>query len=102
METKEMMRKKIEFLDRLFKLLKCRQEILEFLKAEKLITDDTMQLILHDHHQTHSTKVAVLLEELLQQDKLQLADYEWTLLPHELMKLTLVSQSARKEFVYSV
>lgn len=97
-----MARKKIEFLDRMFKLLKCRQEILDFLKGEKLITDDVAQLILHDHHQTHSTKIVSLLEELQTKDDLQLVDYEWTILPKELMKLTLVSKSARKEFVYSV
>lgn len=96
------MRRKIDFLDRLFKVLQCRVEILRFLRDEKLITDDVMQNILHDQHQTHSTKIAMMLEELVQAEKLQLVDYEWTILPKELLKLTIVSAEAKKEFTYSV
>lgn len=96
------MKRKIEFLDRLFKVLQCRVEILQFLKDEKLITDDVMQNLLHDQHQQHSTKIAMMLEELAQSDKLQLVDYQWTILPNELLKLTIVSAEAKKEFTYSV
>jgi sulfur carrier protein ThiS len=96
------MRKKIEFLDRMFKVLHCRNDILEHLKLQKLITDDVMQGILHDAHQTHSTRIAGLLDELASTDKVQLVSYEWTILPKELMKLTIVTDSDKKEFVYSV
>lgn len=95
------MRKKIECLDRLFVLLRCRSEILQFLKDEKLITDDTLNVILMEHHATHSTKIATLLEELVKDDKLQLVDYEWTILPKELVKLSLVTKVTKKEFAYA-
>ncbi len=96
------MRKKIECLDRLFVTLKCRNEILEYLKGEKLITDDVMQHLLHDHHSTHSTKIASLMEELLKAEKLQLVDYSWTILPKEFIQLSIVSKDSKKDFTYSV
>src|SRR5688500_4941067 len=97
-----LMKRKIEFLDRLFKQLKCRQEILDFLKSEKLVNDDLVQRILHDNHQTHSTTIASLMEQLQKEDKLQLVSYEWTVLPTELLKLTLVTPLCKREWVYSV
>ena len=96
------MRKQIEFLDRLFKLIQCRGDILDFLKSEKLITDDQKQQLLHDNHETHSTKIASLLNELQQSEQLHLVSYEWTVLPSELMKLTIVSSNDKKEFIYTV
>ena len=96
------MRKKIEFLDRMFDRLKNRIEILEFLKLSKLINDDTMQSILHDNHAQHSTVIAGLLTDLSKEEKVQLISYDWTILPHEIMKLTIVTDSDKKEFIYSV
>jgi hypothetical protein len=61
-----------------------------------------MQGILHDAHQTHSTRIASLLHELAQAEKIQLLSYEWTLLPKELLRLTIVTDSDKKEFTYSV
>ena len=96
------MRKKVECLNRLFDTLKCRSDILDYLKEEKLISDDVAQGILHDNHTQHASKIASILEELARADKLQLVDYEWTILPKELVKLTLVSRNNKKEFAYSV
>ena len=96
------MRKKIEFLDRLFKVLHCRNDILEYLKVQKLIDDNTMQALLHEQHTTHSTRIAGLLEGLVAEERVQLVSYEWTVLPKELMKLTIVTDTDKKEFVYSV
>lgn len=96
------MRKKIECLERLFALLKCRNDLLQFLKEEGVINDDTMQNTLHEHHGTHATKIAGMLEEAVRTEKLQLVDYEWTILPIELVKLTIVSRNSKKEFAYEI
>lgn len=96
------MRKRIDFLEQLFKKLQCRTEILQFLRDEKLISDDLMQTILHENHLTHTTKIAMLLNDLVKEEKLQLVDYEWTVLPKEFLKLTIVSAEDKKEFFYSV
>lgn len=94
--------KKIEFLENLFKKLQCRVEILGFLRDEKIISDDVVAHILNDPHNTHSTQIFSLLEKLQKEDKLQLVDYEWAILPKELIKLTLVTHSTKREFTYSV
>jgi hypothetical protein len=91
----------VEFLARIFDLLKCRTAILEYLKEEKLITDDFMQGLLNEHYSSHPTRIAGLLDRLNKEDKLQLVDYEWTILPFERLKLTLVSNTGKKEFEYS-
>ena len=96
------MRKKIEFLDRMFDRLKNRSDILEFLKLHKLINDDVMQNILHENHRTHSTVIASLLQDLVKEEKVQLVSYDWTILPIEIMKLTIVTETDKKEFMYSV
>jgi hypothetical protein len=95
-----MMKRRQEFLNRLFDLIKCRTLILEYLKEEKLISDDLVQTLLVEHHSTHAARIATLLDELHKQDRLQLVDYEWTILPFEHLKLTIVSHSGKKEFFY--
>lgn len=94
------MKKKIDFLNRMFELLRNKVEILEYLKMEKLITDDQMQRFLNENHIQHASRLAFMLEDLLLDEKLQLADYEWTILPFEVLKLTLVSATSKKEFIY--
>lgn len=96
------MKRKVEFLARLFDLLKCRNQILDFLKDEKLVTDDAVQTLLAEHYSSHATRIATLLTELGQADKLQLVDYEWTILPFERLKLTLVTNNQKKEFEYTI
>lgn len=95
------MKRKIEFLTRLFDLLKCRNSLLEYLKEEKLISDDVMQNMLAEHYSTHASKIAFLLQDLQKSDQLQLLDYEWSILPFERLKLTLVTRTGKKEFEYS-
>lgn len=94
--------KKIQCLDTLFDKLRCRVEIFEFLRDEKLIADDDMQRVLNEMHNTHATHLFNILETLQREDNVQLVDYEWTLLPKELIKLTIVTSNTKKEFTYTV
>jgi len=96
-----MKKRQIEFLNRIFELLKCRSELLLFLKEERLITADTIHNITSQHHTLHAESVAALLAELAKQDKLQLLYYEWTILPIEHMKLTLITNHSKKEFEFN-
>lgn len=95
------MKRRVEFLNRIFDLLKCRTAILEYLRDEKIITDDAVQTLLNEHHSAHASRIATLLADLVKKDKLQLVDYEWSILPLERMKLTLVSMNNKKEFEYN-
>lgn len=92
------MNKKIECLNRLFKLLACRQEILEFLAEEKVIPQVAVQDILHSTHQTHAAQMATIMDVAVKEGQLQLVDYEWTILPVERVSLTIVSNNTKKEF----
>jgi len=96
------LRKKIDCMNRLFETLNCRVEILQYLREEKLMTDDAVQHLLHENHLQHAQKIVSILGELQQTDKLQLVDYEWTVLPKEIIRLTLVSRNNKKEFAYSI
>lgn len=96
------MRNKIAFLNRLFETLKCRNEILQFLRDEKIISDDVMQNILHETHTQHASKIYTLLQELLQAEVLQVVEYEWRILPVEFIQLSLVSKTAKKDFTYTI
>ena len=96
------MKKKIDCLSRLFAVLDCRLELLEWLRGEKIITDDFMQNLLAEHHSSHACQIALLLNEMQDAEKLQIVDYTWTILPQELIKLSIVTLNARKDFTYSV
>lgn len=96
------MRRKIDFLKKMFSLMDCRQDILLFLRDDGLISDDDMQRLLHEDHNYHPIKIASLIDDLSTKGSLQLASYEWSILPKEHMCLTLVSETDKKEFIYSV
>ena len=96
------MKRKIECLERLFNLLKCKVDLLQYLKEDGVITDDTMQRLLNDHHSLHANRIATIMEDAVRENKLQLVDYEWSILPMELVRLTIVSNKSKKIFEYSI
>lgn len=95
------MKRRIDCLERLFALLKCKVDLLQFLKEEEVISDDTMQRLLIEHHTAHCTKIAGILADAVKENKIQLADYEWSILPVEIVKLTIVTNRTKREFEYS-
>ena len=94
------MNKKVECLNQLFKLLQCRQELLEFLTEEKIIEPIRIQEILHSNHNTHASQIATILNEAETKEQLQLVEYDWSILPVQTICLTLVSNNAKREFKY--
>ena len=91
--------KQIDCLKALFKKAQCRQELLEFLAEEKVIPHISVQDILHSNHNTHASQIAMILDGAAKEEQLQLVDYEWTILPVTKIKLTIVSNNTKKEFV---
>ena len=88
------------FLEELFKLLRCRSEVLMFLEQQKLITHNDSQRILVQNHATHAITILNLLNKLKDEDKLQLVDFEWTILPKLRMNLTIIGETDKKEWLY--
>jgi hypothetical protein len=89
-----------DFLEELFKQLRCRSEILDFLVSQKFIDSIAAQRILIQNHSTHAITILGLLNKLKEEDKLQLVDFEWTILPKLRMKLSLVGETDSKEWLF--
>ena len=96
------MRRKVEFLMRLFAQTNCKEALMDYLQAEKIITYEQKLKILDAHFSSHPSYIVALLNDLAAVDKLQLVDYEWSILPQERLILTLVSTNNKKTFEYTV
>lgn len=88
----------IKCLERLNDLTGAMSEILGFLLSEKLISREEIKGIMEssDRVKMTSAKLAALQSE----DKLQLLEYEWQLLPIERIKITIITDRSSKEFTY--
>lgn len=93
-------RTEIECLERYSDLMGGLGELLAFLVSEKLSSMEELNKIKGNSTSTCKA-MCLLLKELQSKDKLQLLDYEWHLLPVERIKITLVTDRAKKEFVYN-
>lgn len=91
----------IRCLARLFQLTTCQYDILDFLLEEKLITTDHILSIKNSDPKLISSHIYATLETLKAEDRIQLVDYVWNLLPVESICVTIVSDSSKKEFTYT-
>lgn len=89
---------KIRFLEEMFKTQKNQTQILQFLVDQQVYDKRSMDLLLHEDYRQHSTKIAMLLNDLQKEEKLQLVDYEWSILPKSVMRLSIVGPHDKKEF----
>ena len=96
------MRKKIDFLNKLFSVMQCRTEILDFVVQQKFLSESEKRDILLSDPATHASTIANLLNRLASEEKLQLVTYDWTILPKEHMKLSIVGETDNKEITYSL
>lgn len=91
--------KQIECLNRMEELNGTIQDIVSFLKDEKIITLDQVNLIRSSPMK--GKELQLILADLAREEKLQLLEYEWVLLPFEHMTITVVTDSFKREFTYS-
>jgi hypothetical protein len=76
-------------------------EMIEWLKDYKFITENSV---------VSNSKSSLALSEVLflalsnavKEEKIHLLDYEWTLLPREYIKITIISEREQKEFTYNL
>lgn len=91
--------RKIECLDRLERLTGGMLEIVDFLVEEKILKHE------YYHSMRKSPIPAKELERMLNELKkdniLQLLEYEWIVLPKESIKVTIVTDNAKREFTYA-
>ena len=90
--------KQIECLDRLNELNGSIQEIVLFLREEKLITNDEVNQVRQSPMQ--AKELQALLAKVSTNEKIQLLEYQWSLLPVEIITITIITDSVKREFAY--
>lgn len=90
-------KREVECLKRLQQLSPVYQELIAFFVQEKLISSEELKVLKETPEQERmlQAKLAALSAE----DKIQLLEYEWTILPVERIKLNIVTTSGHKEFL---
>ena len=88
---------KVYFLKRLFETSDSYNSIVDFLIDENVLTEADKQHMRSDLQKERS--IYAILRDAQKQQILQLASYEWSLLPFEHMKLTIIGK--RSTFEYS-
>ena len=93
-------KREVECLRRLQELSPVFEELKAFLGQEYLLSKEELRIIgvALDQARLLQVKLASLSDER----KIQLLEYEWTLLPVERIRLTLVTATGFKEFLAEV
>lgn len=91
--------KQIECLARLNEATAGLQEILDFLVEEKLTDMTEVREIISAP--SPAKELQLVLKRLSEQEKFQLLEYEWIVLPTERITITIVTENAKREFNYS-
>lgn len=92
-------RRQIECLERLQHLTGQLEMILQFLKLEGLVDDNQMRSV--KNSSDHAKEVQLILRDLQVREKLQLLEYEWSVLPVENIKITIITDRDSKEFIHN-
>ena len=93
------MNKKVQCLERLFDLLDCYSEMVDFLVDEKLISNEELKELRLSYHKAEM--IYNTIKRSLKEEKLMLADFEWHILPEERIRLIFVSSKQRLEFTHN-
>ena len=92
--------REVECLERLQQKTAQFSEILDFLQFERLMTPDESRTIIVAMDKAN--RLQLHLANLKTTEKLQLLDYEWTILPVERISLTIVTDRSKKEFTWNI
>lgn len=88
---------KIQFLIRLNQLSYCFEGIVEFLKAEKCMSEMAISNLKGKTNEVKAQEIYLALTD----PKFLLVSWDWSILPTEILKLTIVTPNSVKEFSYS-
>ena len=84
------------------KISKYKQEtindIISILKTENIINLNELEII---NEGDRVLNVFILLKKKLNEGKLHLLDFEWSILPIENIKITIITDHGTKEYSYS-
>jgi len=94
-------KKEIDCLEKLNDEIQCFGEIIEFLSIEKVIPLVKQQELKTYLHRELPFNIHKVILQALKEDKLQLVDYIWQLLPEENICVTIVTNMARRDFTWN-
>jgi hypothetical protein len=92
-------KREIECLARLQELTGQLEEILQFLKLENLVDDNQIKSV--KLSADHPKEIRAILQDLKVRQKLQLLQYEWSVLPVENIAITVITDRNQKEFIFN-
>jgi hypothetical protein len=93
----------LQCLQRLIEKTNCQQEITEWLVTEKLLTKDAEKAIYANKSHTNIIyEIHKVLQSLRDNERVQLLDYVWNILPVEQIRITIVSDNERHEFTHGI
>ena len=92
-------KREIECLGRLQGLTGQLEEILIFLKQEGLIDDNQLKTV--KLASDHPKEIQAILRDLQLRQKLQLLEYDWSVLPVENIKVSIVTDRDSREFIFN-
>ena len=94
---------KLKCLQRLTNKTNCEKEITEWLVSEKLLSvSEEKSIYLNKSISLINVEIHNVLSGLLREERVQLLDYTWNILPVEQIRITIVSDKEKREFTYGV
>lgn len=77
------------------------QDILEFLVSEKVVDGFNAAYIKNSMESMIPRNIWAELEQAVKDDRLQLVDYKWEILPVERITVTVVTDIVRRDFTFN-
>ena len=99
--TTKKQQSQIDCIKKLDTLTHCMREIADFLRSEKIISQQTRSSLLMGNNDD-AVAIYFELEIAIQEERLQMVDYVWTVLPHETISITIVTEVTNKTFSYNI
>lgn len=88
------MNAKIQFLEKLEKYTGGMNQIAEYLVSVGLVNENQIKTIFAKPENIRAAEIHLLLTNL--SSRISFMDYEWTILPNETMKFTIVTENSSK------
>lgn len=89
----------VDCLKRLCKMSGCYAEIVQFLLDEKIIDQPTLIQLGMEYDK--ETSLCEILFKSSKQEKIQLLDFEWSILPVERIRLKIVTDMSTVEYTHN-
>lgn len=91
----------IKCLIELERRVNCFNDMIDFLSKEKVIDRNTTHNLVTELKLELPYELYKTLNKALQEETLQLVDYNWVLLPKETISVTIITKHSRKDFTWN-